>query len=356
MIHKVSVDPSLLEQAYELERTFPHLLGSIQHYTRQHPENTEIIKTMLKSILKTKPLHNCRTIIPFCHKIDAITTVDEAFKFLVDHNFVGHLNFQLLEQLSSEVICGEEGNKKVQDKLSEYKKCYGKFLKEKSFSKIIQVFEEYPRLNPDTIIGLPKIVVILTMKWQERTKKDLQEWVPFIEENRALLESMKYKCIRITYAVFPIDLLNIMDFLNDPNNIKTLKDNGISIETPSDTLEITQLIREEEEKERISSLALNNRLLLQELLEKVNSLEKELTQEKDERIAEQSHWMTQIIRLKKEFNQKIQDLTNELERVVKMLEREQKNQEVTPEETQKSRANSSDRDSAVGADISYSSS
>ena len=108
------------------------------------------------------------------------------------------------------------------------------------------------------------------MEWKKRKKKDLEEWLPFLKENKVRLQSMGYSCILITYAVFPIDLLNIMDFLNDPNNIKTLKDNGISIETPSHTLEIEQLLREavgEKEEERGSSFTSKEHLLLQELLQ-----------------------------------------------------------------------------------------
>ena len=108
------------------------------------------------------------------------------------------------------------------------------------------------------------------MEWQKRKKKDLEDWLPFLKENQLLLQSMGYKCILITYAVFPVDLLNIMDFLNDLNNIKTLKDNGISIETPSHTLEIARLLREDEIKEKSrSSLISTDHLFEQQPSEKV---------------------------------------------------------------------------------------
>ena len=327
----------------------------IQHLTTQHPK-VELIKNIIRSILKMKSLYPSQFLAPYHREIDAITTVDEAFQFMIDNNFVGYLNFQLLEYFSSETFCGEAGSKKVQDKLTEYKKCYIKFLEEPSFGEVIQVFDENPHLNPSKIIGLPIIVVRLSMEWKKRKTKDLEEWLPFLKENKVTLQSMGYSCILITYAVFPIDLLSIMDFLNDRNNIKTLKDNGISIETPSHTLEIAKLLREDIEdyktKQKGTTLPLTDYILLQQLSQEVSSLKKQVKQSEEQRKADNSYWITQVTLLKashlvdsekftelfktqeeqnqaaQSYNiQKINELTNELDKVtstVQMLERESK--------------------------------
>ena len=143
MTYKVSEVEVLGAKAEQLQKKYSNILELIQTSARKYSQ-IELIKNKIRIILRMKSLYQSQFLAPYHREIDAITTVDDAFHFLVSNNFIGYLNFQLLEYLSSEIICGEEGNDKVQEKLSEYKKCYAKFLEEPSFSDVIQVFDENP--------------------------------------------------------------------------------------------------------------------------------------------------------------------------------------------------------------------
>uniref|UniRef100_A0A1X7SSU8 Uncharacterized protein n=1 Tax=Amphimedon queenslandica TaxID=400682 RepID=A0A1X7SSU8_AMPQE len=225
-------------QAFKLQQKYRKLLELIQDLSQN--AHVGIVKNQLRAILQYHciyQLHGYKEII------DGITGMDEVFKFLIKNRFVGYLNYYLLKELSSEVICGD-GYKKAQAEVVEYEKHYCKFIEEPSFCHLIEVFDENPHVNPSTVIGLPIVIITLSKKWKSRNKKDLNGWVPFLEENKHLLQSIGYKCILITYAIFPVHLLEVMSFLSDKEHMKRLKVNGITIETPSYTMKMTERLRE----------------------------------------------------------------------------------------------------------------
>ena len=207
--------------------------------------------------------------------------MDEVFAFLIENHFVGYLNYHLLKEFSkSKVIC-RYGCKKAQKKVLKYEKRYRKFIEEPAFYQLIEVFDENPHLNPGTVIGLPIIVIHLSQKWKTRNKEHLNEWIPFLKDNEHLLQSIGYKCILITYAIFPVHLLKVMRFLSNEEHMKRLKENGITIETPSYTMEIAERLREvstEEsvEEEEDTSVEKQNQVNQQFLLlEKVERIQQD---------------------------------------------------------------------------------
>ena len=153
IVQKASEIHDLSSHTMQLQEKYYDLLEMVQDFAAQQSK-VELIKNKLKSILKDKSRYQSHTIAIYCTQINAITTVHEAFQFLVDNNFVGYLNFQLLEYLSSERICGKDGNKEIAEKLKEYKKCYGVFLEESSFVEILEVFDK----NPHTSIRVQLLV------------------------------------------------------------------------------------------------------------------------------------------------------------------------------------------------------
>ena len=237
----------LTEQALHLQTKYHHLLELIQYLAQD--ANVDIVKTKLRTILEEKSLYQLHGISHYLQAINGITTINDVFVFLVDNHFIGYLNYQLLKEFAkSKVICGD-GYKKAKEKVLKYEKLYRKFIEEPSFCRLIEVFDENPHLNPSTVVGLPIILVSLSQKWKTRSTKDLKEWIPFIRENKHLLQSMGYKCILITYAIFPINLLQVMRFLNDTNQMQRLKENGITIEVPSYTMEMAEKLREAKNEE-----------------------------------------------------------------------------------------------------------
>ena len=241
MHQKASELDLLTMQAFQLEEKYRQLLQQIEKLSQN--ANVEIVKNMLIDILQGKCSNQSHGISSYIELIDKITNMDEVFTFLVKNRFVGYLNYYLLKELSSEVICGD-GYEKAQAEVVKYEKHYCQFIEEPSFCHLIEVFDENPHLNPGTVIGLPIVVISLSKKWKTRNKKDLNEWVPFLTENKHLLQSIGYKCILITYAIFPVHLLKVMSFLSNEEHMERLKENGITIETPSYTMEIVERLRE----------------------------------------------------------------------------------------------------------------
>ncbi|XP_019856394.1 PREDICTED: uncharacterized protein LOC109584921 [Amphimedon queenslandica] len=203
MHQKASQLDLLTVQALQLEEKYHQFLQQI--HTLSQNANVEIVKIQLIAILQGKCLNQSHGISSYFKVIDKITSINEVFKFLVKNYFVGYLNYNLLKKFSSEVICGD-GYEKAQAEVVEYEKHYCKFIEEPAFYQLIEVFDENPHLNPGTVVGLPIVIISLSQKWKTRNKKELNEWVPFLKDNEHLLQSIGYKCILITYAIFPVHL------------------------------------------------------------------------------------------------------------------------------------------------------
>uniref|UniRef100_A0A1X7SU92 Uncharacterized protein n=1 Tax=Amphimedon queenslandica TaxID=400682 RepID=A0A1X7SU92_AMPQE len=227
-------------------------------------------------ILQGKCFNQSHGINSYLELINKITNMNEVFKFLIENRFVGYLNYHLLKEFSSKVICGDR-YKKAQAEIVEYEKHYLKFIEEPAFCQLIEVFDENPELNPGTVVGLPIVVISLSKKWKTRNKKDLNEWIPFLRENKHLLQSIGYKCILITYAIFPVHLLKVMRFLSNDEHIKILKENGITIKTPSYTMEIAERLREVSTEDSVKNESILDEMQRQYflLLEKADRMQQE---------------------------------------------------------------------------------
>ena len=241
--------PELTTLALQLQEMYHRLLALVQSSCRK--AELEPMKNILRSILQEKSLYQLVAIAQYRKEINDLKTVDEVFQFLVEKHFLSYLNFQLLKEFSSKTICGLDQSKKIEKELSKYRKRYKVFMSCPEFSKLIQVFDESPHLNPSTIIGLPIIIVSLVGSWKHRNKKQLEEWVPFLQENKVLLQSMGYKCILITYAIFPIHLPNVMSFVNNHQRIQELKENGITIQVSDEAIAMSKLLSSSKETESL---------------------------------------------------------------------------------------------------------
>ena len=272
MVEKAS--EVLTDQAYQLQEKYDKLLQLIQDLSKN--ADVGIVKNQLRNVLQERCFNQSHGISFYKKLIDKITSMDEVFAFLIENHFVGYLNYYLLMRFSSKVICGD-GHKKAQKKVLKYEKHYRKFIEEPAFYQLIEVFDDNPHLNPGTVVGLPIVVIRLSQQWKTRNKKDLNEWIPFLEENKHLLQSIGYKCILITYAIFPVHLLKVMIFLSNEEHMKRLKENGITIETPSYTMEIAERLREVPTEELVEEEEDNSNEMHQHslLLEKVKRIEQE---------------------------------------------------------------------------------
>ena len=278
MSEKAMSVPELTTLALQLQEMYHKLLAQVQSSCRE--AELEPMKNILRSILQEKSLYQLVAIAQYRKEINDLKTVDEVFQFLVEKHFLSYLNFQLLKEFSSKTICGLDQSKRIEKELSKYRKRYKVFMSCPEFSKLIQVFDESPHLNPSTIIGLPIIIVSLVGSWKHRNKKQLEEWVPFLQENKVLLQSMGYKCILITYAIFPIHLPNVMSFLNDHKRLQELRENGITIQVSDEATAMSKLLSSSKEMESLQ----RENAKLKEILDLVTQ-----TQERMMQVMTQNH-------------------------------------------------------------------
>ena len=255
------------------------LLPLVQTSCRE--DKLEPIKNILRSILQEKSLYQLAAIAKYRKEINSLSSVDQVFQFLVEKHFISYLNFQLLKEFSIKTICGLEASRKIEKEISKYRKHFKSFMDIPEFSTLIQVFDENPHLNPSTIVGLPIVIISLFGSWKHRNRKELTDWIPFLKENKELLQSMGYKCILITYAIFPIDLPQVMTFLNDYNKMEELKKNGITIEISEEATTMFKLLSSPDVSISVSKLQAEMKVLQQEnakLKEMIDSLKE--TQDK----------------------------------------------------------------------------
>ena len=284
----------LTDQAYRLQDKYHKLLLKIQELSQN--ANVEIVKNLLRTILQDNCIYQLHGLSFYKQKIDGIRSMDEVFAFLIENHFVGYLNYCLLMKFSTKVICGDR-HKEAKQKVLKYEKHYRKFIEEPAFYQLIEVFDQNPHLNPGTVVGLPIVVIHLSQKWKTRNKEHLNEWIPFLTENEHLLQGIGKGCILVTYAIFPVHLLKVIKFLSNKKIMERLKENGITIETPSYTMEIAERLREvstEDDSvgEEDTSVEMQHQYLL--LLEKVERIEQDQLRIQQERLRDKAYYIVQI--------------------------------------------------------------
>ncbi|XP_019862700.1 PREDICTED: uncharacterized protein LOC109591400, partial [Amphimedon queenslandica] len=291
---KVSEVDLLTDQAYKLQDKYHKLLLKIQELSQN--ANVGIVKNLLRNILQDNCIYQSHGLSFYKQQIDGITNMDEVFAFLIENHFIGYLNYYLLMKFSSKVICGDR-YKEAKQKVLKYEKHYREFIDEPAFYQLITFFDENPHLNPGTVVGLPIIVIRLSQKWKTRNKKDLNEWTTFLQENEHILQGIGKGCTLITYAIFPVYLLKVMKFLTSKKIMERLKENGITIETPSYTMEIAERLREaatedsEGEKEDTSDVMQYQYFLL---LEKVERIQEDRLRIEQDRLRDRAYYIVQI--------------------------------------------------------------
>ena len=286
----------LTDQAYKLQDKYHKLLGKIQELSQN--ANVQIVKNLLRTILQDNCIYQSHGLSFYKQQIDGITSMDEVFTFLIENHFVGYLNYYLLMKFSTKVICGDR-YKEAKQKVLKYEKHYRKFIEEPAFYQLIEVFDENPQLKPGTVVGLPIVVIHLSQKWKTRNKKELNEWTTFLQENEHILQGIGKGCILVTYAIFPVHLLKVMKFLSNKKIMERLKENGITIETPSYTMEIAERLREvhvliEDDSvgEEDTSVEMQHQYLL--LLEKVERIQQEQLRIEQDRLRDKAYYIVQI--------------------------------------------------------------
>ena len=213
--------------ALKLRDTFVSLLSITQAKVRAigHLEDT---KTIVKSLLKQSSTSS-RTIQYYCTHINRISRIDDLFNFLVDKNFTGYLNPEILFRIAETTK-----DDSLHHKMKQYNESFLKFVSQPNFEQLVKVFTNQTNLQPSSIPGLPKFVVYLSDEWNQRSMSNLVEYLPFVEECKLQLDAIGLKCVIITYSVFPVYLEKLMSYLNDTKFVAICKEVGIEFEFPKD--------------------------------------------------------------------------------------------------------------------------
>ena len=291
---KVLTIPELELRALNLQGKFYNLLASIQKSCKD--SSVEIMKNIVRAVLQDKSLaHSYELIKQYGNDITRHQSVSGVFEFLINNNFIGYLNYQLLGRFAIEEICGAETDKASQ-KIAEYKNLHDDFVMIPQFSKLIEVFEEHPHLNPSAVIGLPMLTIILQKSWKDKSNRDLSEWIPFVKENKLLIQSIGCSCIFITFAIFPIDVPDVVKFLDDAEKVEVLRKNGITMEVSTSFNEMAAMLSPSH-----SSCSVDRAKKLEHMLQKL-----------EEKLQELQNVERALLRLDAKWQKKMKEVTEEV--------------------------------------------
>ena len=176
---------------------------------------------------------NTRSVRKHLHKLNSISTSQELLNYLIMHDFIGYLNYELL-RVFEKVL----GSKEIEAKLSYYHKSYSSYLKF-SFITIIKTFKERPDLAPASPIGLPDFQIHLQSQWHERS---VYHWKQFFDSRfewapDMIVTSVTLKCVILTYAVLPLFASSVIRDLSNTEVLKELEKEGVTVKLSTEILQ-----------------------------------------------------------------------------------------------------------------------
>ena len=223
----------LAEMVMELKSQFRLLANCVQCSLEK--ENIERLKNHVRLLLKD----NLGTTLKR-YNIEAIQNVEDLFKFLVEHNYISYLNYEVLCEYA-EMVRDDEV---IKTKVKTYIEKYNKFIEDPVFAELIQVFINHPELRPTEVIGLPRIVVRIV---HDARKESLgswktNSWETYVKSKRAMIQNISTNSIVLTYAIFPTDLVMIVNNIQSSQAKKHFQEMGVSVTIPKATQDSVELL------------------------------------------------------------------------------------------------------------------
>ena len=223
----------LAEMVIELKRQFRLLANDVQWSLEK--EDIERLKNHVCLLLKD----SLGTMLK-CNNIEAIQNVADLFKFLVEHNYISYLNYEVLCEYA-EMAPDDEV---IKTKVKKYIEKYNKFIEDPVFSELIQVFIDHPELRLTEVIGLPRIVVRIV---RDARKESLgswktNSWETYVKSKRALIQNISTNSIVLTYAIFPTDLVTVVNNIQSSQANKHFQEIGVSVTIPKATQDSLELL------------------------------------------------------------------------------------------------------------------
>ena len=221
----------LAEMVIELKRQFRLLANDVERSLEN--ENIKRLKNHLRLLLKD----SFGTILPYLtpirNKIEAIKNVADLFEFLVEHNYISYLNYEVLREYADMV----PDNEVIKTKVKKYIEKYNKFIEEPAFAELIEVFTNHPDLHPTEVVGLPNIVVAIAR--DARTKSlgswKTKSWKTYVKSKREMIQNISTNSIVLTYAIFPTDLVMVVNNMQSSQAKMHFQEMGVSVTIPKAT-------------------------------------------------------------------------------------------------------------------------
>ena len=167
--------------------------------------------------------------------LEQTSTPSAILNFLINRNFMGYLNYELLE-----VFKGMVSSDKLTSKIQNYKTDHDKFLQCTDFKTLVEVFSEKPELRPASAVGLPKFTLHLESRWERRSTYSWKElldkqfnWPPHVH-----VTSITRNCIIIEYSVLPFFAPAVVRDLTDPLVLAVLKRQGVTVKLSQELIEM----------------------------------------------------------------------------------------------------------------------
>ena len=220
-----------VEAAKTLRKTFNNLVESVVLMISQL--NVHILKFRINTYIRDEQ-QNTREVRRDLDDLQHARTAGAVLNFLINRNFLGYLNYELLK-VFEDMISSDELTSKIQ----KYKTEHDRFLQYTDFRTLIEVFKENPELAPASAVGLPKFTLHLESEWEGRSTYSWKEllnkqfnWPPHVH-----VTSITRNCIIIEYSVLPFFASAVVRDLTDPLVLAVLKRQGVTVKLSLELIE-----------------------------------------------------------------------------------------------------------------------
>ena len=222
-----------VEAAKTLRKAFNNLVESVV-LSMISKLNVRILKLRINTYIRDEQQNTCEVRRDLDY-LQHAKTADDVLNFLVNRNFLGYLNYELLE-----VFEGMVSSDKLTSKIQKYKTDHDKFLQCTDFKTLIEVFKEKPELKPASAVGLPKFTLHLESEWEGKSTYSWKElldkqfnWPPHIH-----ITSITRNCIIIEYSVLPFFAPSVVRDLTDSLVLAVLKRQGVTVKLSQELIEM----------------------------------------------------------------------------------------------------------------------
>ena len=252
--------PNVVLAAGKLKEEFEGLLLSV--YDILNGVDTGILKLRLNWFVSSEK-QNTPPVQEHLDKLESVLTPQGVLNYLINKNFIGYLNYELLK-VFQKVVQSDE----LQFKITKYEEHHDEFLRLANFNTIIDTFKQHPELAPASPIGLPKFTIRLDAPWNCR---NIYSWKELVEKqfnwpSHIYIVSISRNCIILTYSVLSFFTPSVVRDLTNQDVLALLASQGVSVvELSNDLLKLgteveVELGREENTEEKLPTEGENLKL------------------------------------------------------------------------------------------------